>query len=177
MSDALALIQSLEAAHAGARLEDVGSFQKLTQPLRRLADVLREDYQASVAAPIRTIVDKLKNGETLTPHEVKLVESFIVGDAEAYVRLENDFQGWTAELGRLVKSLSNRGRALNGGGGFLDALGETEDARRVLGDICNYLEHKERIARFRRTIGDGINPARAQILVEILEQQLASPGM
>jgi hypothetical protein len=174
MSEALALIQRLESAHAAARLEDIGSFQKLSEPLQRLAEVLREDYQASVAGPVRVIVEKLQTGETLTPQEIKLVETFIVGDAESYVRLENDFQSWTAELARLVKNLGMKSRGLDGTA-LLDAVGEIEDARRVLGDICYYLEQKERIARFRRTVADGINPGRAQTLVDILEQQLESP--
>jgi hypothetical protein len=89
------------------------------------------------------------------------------------VRVENDFQGWVAELGRLVKVLSEMKGRLTGTV-LLDALGEVEDARRVLGDICYYLEQKERIARFKRTTAAGMSAERAEVLVEILREQLDS---
>jgi hypothetical protein len=178
MADPLArdLIAALEANHAQARLDDVGSFQKLTEQLVTLDDSLRETFQRSVADPVRAVIEKLKRGAALSSEDTALIEDFVVGDAEAYVRLENDFQSWVAELARLVKVLSGmKGRL--GGNVLLDAQGEVEDARRVLGDICNYLEQKERIARFRRTMAAGMNRERAEVLVEILAEQLESPLM
>jgi hypothetical protein len=56
------------------------------------------------------------------------------------------------------------------GSGWLDALGEVEDAHRVLNDICNYLQQKERVTRFRKTVADGLTPERTQILIEILKE-------
>jgi hypothetical protein len=53
-------------------------------------------------------------------------------------------------------------------------MGEVEDARRVLGDICNYLEQQERVARYKRTMSKALTPEGAAMLVEILERQLAS---
>jgi len=170
------MIAALETAYAGARLDDIGSFQRLTDPLAALRENLRETYQRSVADPVRAVIAKLKSGSPLGPDDMKLVEDFVVGDAEAYVRLENDFQGWVAELDRLVKVLSEmKGRLA--GDVVLDALGEVEDARRVLGDICNYLEEKERIARFKRTMASSMTRERAEVLIEILKEQLESPLM
>jgi hypothetical protein len=168
------MIAALEATYAGARLDDIGSFQRLTDPLAALRENLRETYQRSVADPVRAVIAKLKSGAALTPADVKLVEDFVVGDAEAYIRMENDFQSWVAELARLIKVLSEmKGRLV--GDVVLDALGEVEDARRVLGDICNYLEEKERIARFKRTMAASMNRDRAEVLIEILKEQLESP--
>jgi hypothetical protein len=175
MADPLApdLIEDFEATHAQARLDDIGSFQKLTDPLVVLGDNLRETYQRSVADPVRAVIAKLKKGAPLTGDDTALIEDFVVGDAEAYVRVENDFQGWVAELGRLVKVLSEMKGRLTGTV-LLDAMGEVEDARRVLGDICYYLEQKERIARFKRTTAAGMSAERAEVLVEILREQLDS---
>lgn len=173
MPDPATQIRIIQAAHGGARPDDVGSFQRLTPQLTQLAGALRESFQSSVATPVRAVIGKLKAGTALTSEDVALIEAFVVGDAEAYTRVENDFQNWIAELARLVKSLADKSDRLQGAL-LLDAVGEVEDARRVLGDICNYLEQQERVGRYKRTMAKALDPASASILVEILERQLAS---
>ena len=105
--------------------------------------------------------------------DIGVVEGFMIGDAEAYTRIENDFESWTGELGRLVTSLADKSARLQGPL-LLDAMGEVEDARRVLGDICNFLEQKERVARYKRTMAQPLDGARSGMLAEILQRQLAS---
>jgi hypothetical protein len=173
MVEPATLINIIAAAHGGARPQDIGSFQSLTPRLEELFGALRETYQSSVAIPIGATITKLRSGGDPTPDEVALIESFVVGDAEAYTRIENDFQSWINELTRLVRSLSAKTDRLQGPM-LLDAMGEVEDAQRVLGDICNYLEQQERVARYKRTMSQPLNPERKQILAEILARQLAS---
>jgi hypothetical protein len=173
MADPRDLIQTLQSFHAQAKLDDVGSFERLTPTLRDLSNGLRESYQAAFVGPVTTLITKLRSGVTPTKEELALAEAFMVGDAEAYVRVENDFQGWLAELGRLVKVLATLGANLDPPR-LLDALGEVEDARRVLGDICNYLEEKDRVARFRNTIAQGLDAGHAKLLAELLRQKLVS---
>jgi len=172
-SDPATQIRIIQAAHGGASQQDVGSFQSLTPRLQQLGAALRESYQSSVAVPVRAVIAKLRRGAELAKEDVALIESFVVGDAEAYTRVENDFQSWVAELARLVKSLGDKSGRLQGSA-ILDAMGEVEDARRVLGDICNYLEQQERVGRYKRTMSKALNPEGAAMLVEILERQLAS---
>ena len=168
------LITELQATHARASLDDVGSFERMVPQLTALADTLRETYQASVKKEIVAVIAKLQKGGDLSPADVAMVESFIVGDAEAYTRLENDFQSWLAELGRLMGVLGDLGGRLQGRG-YLEALGEVEDARRVLGDIDNFLEQKQRVTRFRHSIAAGIDDERRKMLIELLQELLESP--
>jgi hypothetical protein len=176
MADAGSLIRKLQDAHAKATLDNVGSFEALTHPLTELADQLRESYQASVAGPILAMIGKLRKGGALTQLELDLAESFIAGDAEAYTRLENDFQSWVLELGRLMKVLGGMSANLKGKV-LLDAVGEVDDARRVLGDICNYLEEKQRVVSFRRTTAQGLDAERSALLADLLEQHLTSADL
>src|SRR5215470_7979689 len=122
MVEPATLIKIIEAAHGGARPHDVGSFQSLTPRLEELFGSLRETYQSSVAVPIGVVIAKLRSGADPTPAEVALIESFVVGDAEAYTRIENDFQNWIDELTRLVRSLSAKTDRLQGAM-LLDAMG------------------------------------------------------
>jgi hypothetical protein len=170
MPDARALIQQLQSAHAGANVDDVSTFERLTEPIVQLTEALREGYQASIQDQVLAMIDKLRAQALLSPDDLAKIESFIVGDAEAYTRLENNFQDWVAELGRVVGVLGGMSGSLGSGRGWLDALGEVEDAHRVLNDICNYLQQKERVTRFRRTVAQGLTPERAQMLIEILKE-------
>jgi hypothetical protein len=169
MPDARALIQQLQSAHAAANVDDVGSFERLTDPIVKLTEALHEGYQASIQDQVLSMIDKMRARATLTPADLTMIEGFIVGDAEAYTRLENNFQDWIAELGRLVGVLDGMSGGLTGKT-WLDALGEVEDAHRVLNDICNYLQQKERVTRFRRTVAEGLTPERTQMLIEILKE-------
>jgi hypothetical protein len=173
MPDPATQIRAIEAAHAAARQDDVGSFQSLTPRLTALAGSLRETYQTSVATPILKVIEKLTSDAALTSDDIALVESFMIGDAEAYTRVENDFQNWIGELARLVKSLSDKTERLQGPA-ILDAMGEVQDAQRVLGDVCNYLEQQERVARYKRTTSKALDSGSRAMLVEILRRQLAS---
>lgn len=177
MNDARALIQQLQSNHAAASVDDVGSFERLTDPVVKLTEALRAGYQASIQDQIVALIDKLRAGTSLTEADLAMMESFIVGDAEAYTRLENNLQDWLAELARLVGVLGAMSKGLQGRG-WLDALGEVEDAHRVLNDVCNYLQQKERVTRFRRTIGAGLTPERTQMLIEILKElRVSSAGL
>ena len=166
MSDARALIEQLQAFHAQAKIDDVGSYERLTDPIVKLTDALREGYAASIQDQVRALIEKM-GANALSKADLAQIESFIVGDAEAYTRLENNFQDWIAEITRLVGVLG--GMTLSGSG-WLDALGEVEDLHRVLNDVCNYLQQKERVTRFRRTVAEGLTPERTEMLIEILKE-------
>ena len=175
MKDAKALIQQLQSAHAAASVDDVGSFECLTDPIVKLTEVLQEGYQTSIQDQVRLLIDKMSANAKLTETDLATMETFIVGDAEAYTRLENNFPDWVAELTRLVGVLGGMSNGLRGSG-WLDALGEIEDAHRVLNDICNYLHQKDRITRFRKTVAEGLTPERTQMLFEILKE-LRTPNV
>jgi hypothetical protein len=169
MNDARALIQQLQSSHAAAKIDDVSSFERLTDPIVKLTEALHQGYQASIQAQLRSMIERLEANAALSSAELATLEGFIVGDAEAYTRLENNFQDWVGELTRLVGVLGGMSNSLQGSG-WLDALGEVEDAHRVLNDICNYLQHKDRISRFRKTVAEGLTRERTQILIEILNE-------
>ena len=167
MPDARALIEQLQAFHARARIDDVASYERLTDPIVKLTEALRESYATSIQVQVRAIIDKMSANAALSQADLAQIETFVVGDAEAYTRLENNFQDWIAEINRLVGVL---GSMRMSDSTWLDALGEVEDLHRVLNDVCNYLQQKERVARFRRTVAEGLTPERTQVLIEILKE-------
>jgi hypothetical protein len=81
---------------------DEGTLNALSAALARLDNELREQIQAATAAQVTLLIDSLKADGPVGPAELELVRLWLVGDAEYYVKMENDFPAWVTELGRLL---------------------------------------------------------------------------
>jgi hypothetical protein len=101
---------------------------------------------------------------------------WIVGDADAYTAMENDYQAWLAEYDRLIGVLASYQDKSLSAGEIMKLQGVLEDALRISADIGNYLEKKERIDKFHAAIGDQASLDRG-VLRQILETKLNSPDL
>ena len=81
---------------------DEGRLNALSSALARLSDELREQIQAATAAQVTPIIELLKADGPIEAKELELIRLWLVGDAEYYVKTENDFPAWLAELDRLL---------------------------------------------------------------------------
>jgi hypothetical protein len=77
-----------------------------------------------------------------------LVKLWIVGDAEAYSKLENHFEDWIAEFKWLESLIKEKASSAEGVQDLFRVRGILEDASRLAINTGYYLETKERIRRF-----------------------------
>lgn len=84
----------------------------------------------------------------MTKEELKFIKLWVVGDAEYYVKLENNFNDWLLELKRIVDEIAkiNDPEPNFETASHLRAI--LEDGKRVIYDIAYFLKKKERIANF-----------------------------
>ena len=153
-----------------------GDFQKAGTALSDAKSAIREEIQSKTAADIADLIDKLGTGETLTPQEVDLVKFWIVGDAESYTKMENNFDDWLAEYERLQNTIGayeNRECSLKE---LFNLQGILEDAVRVDYDIANFLEKRERIRRFESAVEDGLDKHEKDVFVRVLKDKLQASG-
>lgn len=105
--------------------------------------------------------------------ELELIRLWLVGDAEYYVKTENDFPQWLAELDRLLGVL----RQLRSEAATPPTMARMEatvqDARRVAGDIAFFQAQQERIRSFQ-TATTQLNREDKQTLAHLLERKLGS---
>jgi len=137
-------------------------------------DEVRENLQSTTASEMKRIVQKLKGNDSLNADEIKCMKLWIVGDAESYVAMENNFKEWLAEFERLkgvVAGYENRELSFDD---LFKLQGILEDAVRLSADIGNFLEKKERMAKFQEATQNQASLDR-EILVRILEEKLKSP--
>jgi hypothetical protein len=146
---------------------------RLGATLTAAKNQVREALQDLTGPQMEAIIKKLENRESLTQEEKDYVRSWIIGDAESYTRLENHLQAWLQEF-QALKS------AVQGCEGqevtveiLLNLHAILEDAVRVAANIEEFLEKKERIERFEKTI-QSLDTEDTSFIVSILKGQLRS---
>ena len=119
-----------------------GDFWNLSMTMQEYEIQLREYIQDTTRREIETIIKKLQSNAPLSGSDLDYIKLWIIGDAEYYVQLENNYQDWLDEIKRLGKEIRSthsenpdfktaaKLRAL-----MLDGI-------RVLGSIVFYLQQK-----------------------------------
>ncbi len=153
---------------------DAEGFYRLSSHFQGLKSEAREKIQEMTSKRVKEIIEKLGKGTELTKEETDLVRLWIVGDAEGYSKMENNYEDWLAEFKRLAAVLGEYASGPDEIQALFRAQGVLEDARRVAHDLGSYLETKERIHRFEETTA---NPQRGdrELIARILKMKLHSP--
>jgi hypothetical protein len=99
---------------------------------------------------------------------------WIVGDAQGYLKVENNLDDWIKEFDRLKGVLTEyEAKESLPLEELVDLQGILEDAVRVASDIGNFLEKKERIKAFEEATKDTQSLDR-EILVMLLKEKRSS---
>jgi hypothetical protein len=151
-------------------------FSKVGSELVQLKAKVREEIQTMTSEDITKILKKLENAEPLTPPEKDLVGLWVVGDAEGYTKMEDDFGEWQEEFRRLSGVLETYESQAPSPQTLVEVHGVLEDAVRVTADISHFLEKKDRVERFHAAINN-LTPDSAKFLVSMLKSMLYRPDM
>jgi hypothetical protein len=92
-----------EALNAGAQCsaaETVENYSVLSEQLWELNSLLGQSLESHIG--YQPLLTKLQNGTTLTADELKTLRSLIVGDADQYLKYDDDFERSKSELGRIL---------------------------------------------------------------------------
>jgi len=164
---AKSMLQALETP-------DAEEFNRLSSVFQNRKSQIREKIQSMTSKEVKGIIKKLADGEDPTKDEMDLVKLWVVGDAEAYAKMENNFEDWIAEFRWLESLLSEQEAGTEEVQDLFRVQGILEDASRLAINIGYYLETKERIRRFEEATS---NPALMDrdMLVKILKLKLTSP--
>ncbi len=165
--------QNMKSVAGSGASED---FSRVGSELVQLKGKVREEIQTETSEDITKILKKLENNEPLTPPEKDLVGLWVVGDAEGYTKMEDDFGEWQDEFRRLSGVLESYEAQTPSSQTLIEMHGVLEDAVRVTADISHFLEKKERVERFHSAINN-LTPDDAKFLVSMIKSMLTSPDM
>jgi hypothetical protein len=152
---------------------DEGRLNALSGTLARLKDELREQVQAATASEVAPLITLLEADGPIGAKELELIRLWLVGDAEYYVKTENDFSAWVAELDRLLGVL----RQLRSEAVTPTTMSRMEatvrDALRVASDIAFYRQQEERVGSFQNATTQ-LNREDKRTLAGLLARKLSS---
>lgn len=153
-----------------------GEAWRLSTTISDLEADLRESIQLQTQSEINQVIDKLRMKQLLDVKDIEYLKLWIVGDADYYSRLENNYQDWIIELERLMKEVKQINQSSTDLTSFGKARALLLDAMRVLGDIVFYLQQKERVQNFDSSTQE-IDDGEREILISLLEGKSRSSKM
>jgi hypothetical protein len=154
------------------KANDSGSssvFSALQNRIDTVRDDLRESAQALTRQQMWAIITRLRTDEPIRDEDLRLIRLWLIGDAEAYVAEENNFDEWVEEIQRLEEEV----RRLRSSPVNTDAIKQLQavltDTRGVIPNIANYLTDRERVAHFEETMSHGLQDGKRESLASILQ--------
>src|ERR1051326_8938664 len=97
------LRQVLEATTRCSAEEITANYESLNEALQQLATLAKRTVQLS--ADGATLARKLRAGDALTSDERVRLRLLIVGDADYYLKYDEEFERCKAELGKIISEL------------------------------------------------------------------------
>lgn len=159
--------------HAAEQAGTAGSYAKVADALSTFETQIREHIQETTKAEIQALTERLRTGAALTSEELALLRLWVVGDAEHYIKFENNFGDWLSELKRVVGEIGRLPEASDSVQNAFQLRALLRDGIRVAWDIYHYLEHKERIDAFDGATHE-LDQDERKTLVSILQHKLSS---
>jgi len=165
------LEDALATAASSASEPTAQHYEALAQELADLGEMARRFCEAH--ADYRTLVRKLRAGDALTPDELSTLRLLIVGDADYYLKYDEEFDRCKAEIGKIIGEIAR----LKDGELGVDALMHLNvlcrEADSLLALTQHYLEARDRVRRFEGAIGGTLDRDSARTLAAIVERMVA----
>jgi hypothetical protein len=162
--------KTLELASRCTQVETSDNYGALGDQVEELEGRARQAFLAKME--ISALLPRLKTGMPLTPEDLKTLELLIVGDAEYFLKYENDLEQWKSEIRKLLGEISNLQSSDLDVDGLMHLRALCAEVGRVLPDVVYYLNQKERTSKFQAATREPLDSEGYRVLAEIVEQML-----
>jgi CHASE3 domain sensor protein len=163
--------QALNTAAQCSSAETVENYSHLAAQLQELDGLAGRSLRSHVDA--QPVLAKLQQGASLTSDELKTLRSLIVGDADQYLKYDDDFEEAKTELSKILDEI----KTLPSPDSNLDSLMHLRvlcrEASSALGPVLHYLEQKERVHNFEEHTRGPLSADAARILAGIIRSMAA----
>ncbi len=163
--------QAMKQAQADNTSESYGY---VATELVKSKNGIRQAIEQATAEAVAAIIGKLENNQPLNEAEKQTVKLWVVGDAEGYVKMENNFQDWLEEYRRLLDVIADWEGKTGSVQELVEVHGVLEDAIKVADAVAHFLEDRERVARFENAMSN-LNAEDNKFIAGMLKSMLASP--
>jgi hypothetical protein len=165
------LKETLDLAARSFEAENSEGYDALGEELEELETLAKRSFEDH--ADYKSLLSKLENGKPLSPDELNTLKLLMVGDADYYLKYDDDFDRSESELKTVVEEI----RKLQAGPLDVDGLMHLRvlcrEASSVARPTAFYLEQKERVAKFDAATRDGIDPESGKFLANIIKGMMS----
>ncbi len=134
---------------------DKSAIENSMEPLMELRNDLKKTIHENFKEPVERCIIKLRKNEDLSPLEMQMIEKWLVGDAEYYIKLENNLMDWLTECKRLctviVSYYSDEEIDIDDDK-LYDLSAYLTDLQGTLDDILRYYQAMNRIDQFKKFV-------------------------
>ena len=163
--------EALDAAARCAGAETSDSYAILGERLDELETLAKRSLQSHVS--YEPLARKLRDGTALTPDELQTLRSLIVGDAEYYLKYDDDFDRSKGELTRIVEQIRQLQSREPDAATLRHVAVLCREASTLLAATEHYLEQKERVQHFEQATRGPIDREAGQTLARFIEGMAA----
>jgi hypothetical protein len=175
MSDIQELVaQVSEALNIAAQSSAAGtaeSYSVLEEKLSELESSAGQYLRSNMA--YQSVLAKLQQEQPLSPDDLKTLRSLIVGDADGYLKYDDDFEQSKGELTRIIGEI----RKLQSSDMTPETLTHLRvlcrEASSALAPTVHYLEQKQRVKNFDDNVHEPLSSDTRRMLAGVI-QDLAS---
>ena len=151
--------------------------EKANIPLKELREHVRESIQETLAEQAKRIIELLRKDQPMLSSDMQMIEKWLIGDAEYYTQIENNFNDWIEECKRLRKTMQMYAtdRLETDESSLLKLGALLTDLKFTLNDVIRYVEARDRKQMFRESLGHGaLDKEGKKRLADLIERQLYS---
>ena len=159
---------TLDAAAQCAAEETARNYDILGEHLGEIESTIGQLLRSHVA--YQPVLAKLRQGGALAPDELASLRSLIVGDADEYLKYDDDFEQSKKELNRILEQI----RQLDSHELDIEALKRLRvlcrEASNALAETSQYVQQKERVRNFEDHTRDALTDDVRRTLASMVER-------
>jgi hypothetical protein len=162
---------ALAAAARCATDETTQNYDALAQELQDLAELARLSCRSH--DHYRALIGKLRAGDALSPEEMAKVRQLMVGDADYYLKYDEEFGRCKSELAKIVAEIERLKQGELGVDGLMHLSVLCAEADSLLVLAQHYLDARDRVRRFEESTRTALDRDSARTLATIIESMTA----
>lgn len=165
------LKETLDLAARSFEAERSDGYDVLREELEELETLARRTFQDH--EDCRALVSKLEKGTPLSADDLNTLKLVMVGDADYYLKYDDDFERSKAELQKIIGEIGKLQASNLDVDGLMHLRVLCREACSVALPTTHYLEQKERVGKFEEATKDGIDRESGKALADIVREILS----
>ncbi len=159
--------EALDIATQSSAAGTAESYSVLGEKLSELESSAGHYLRSNMA--YQTVLTKLRQEQPLSPDDLKTLRCLIVGDADGYLKYDDDFEQSKAELTRIIGEIRKLQSTEMDAETLTHLRVLCREASSALVPTVHYLEQKQRVKNFDSNVHEPLSSDTRRMLAGVIE--------